>query len=344
MAHRQPNGPVAIAAHAAGFLLWVACAGPGSYGPGSDGGARIPPLTTSSILAPVPSSADAELARLERLGDNPSTLLRRAYILMKNGESRRSLQLDNQVLYGLSSPSPAEEAMALYLRSTAYMALGEEDSAARDRDRALELALDEDLRRRLRASAPEPPVSTPTPEPVPTSNLAIQPRSAWRASPERPSRLNPMGRVYRLTIHHSALTLDNTSTIAAADSIQRIQRNHQNHPLNYGDIGYHFVIDPAGQIWAARDIRWQGAHAQGSNNRGNVGVCLLGNFGPGLGGQTPTPAQVRTLRTFTTQLCNEYQIPVGQIYTHQEMVATECPGTNLQVVVDRMRREIRLGK
>ena len=153
-----------------------------------------------------------------------------------------------------------------------------------------------------------------------------------------------MGRVYRLTIHHSALTLDNTSTIAAADSIQRIQRNHQNHPLNYGDIGYHFVIDPAGQIWAARDIRWQGAHAQGSNNRGNVGVCLLGNFMPGLGGQTPTPAQVRTLRAFTTQLCNEYQIPVGQIYTHQEMVATECPGTNLQVVVDRMRREIRMGK
>ena len=71
MAHRQPNGPAAIAAHAAALLLWIACAGPGSYGPGSYGDARIPPLTTSSILGPVPSP-DAELARLERLGDDPA--------------------------------------------------------------------------------------------------------------------------------------------------------------------------------------------------------------------------------------------------------------------------------
>ncbi len=336
MTRRQNLGPVAASAYSASLLLGVACMGPGAHGE-AHFNEQIPPLATASILAPVPAFADTELARLERLGDDPALLLRRAFILLETGEARRAMQLNNQVLYGVNSPSPAEEALALYLRCSSYLALGEGENAARDRDRALELALDEELRRRLRAALPTP--ALPSPEPT-NPILSVLPRSAWLAGPERPSRLNAMGRIYRLTIHHSAMRLDNPSTSAAADAIFQIQRNHQ-RDQGYGDIGYHFMIDPAGRIWSARDISWQGAHARAENNRGNVGVCLLGNFVPGGRGQTPSPYQVRTLQAFTAWLCDRYRIPVEQIYTHREMVATECPGGQLQVVVDQMRRQMR---
>lgn len=332
MAHRRSIGGAVVAAC---LFFGAACAGPTPYGNARAVG--IPPLTTSSILAPVPPYAEAELARLERLGGDPAVVLRRAYIHLESGEASHSLRLDNQVLYSANPPSPAEEALALYLRSAAHTALGEKDSAARDRERALELALDEDLRRRLRAAEPEPiPAAAPTPVPA---ALTILPRSAWQPRPERRNQINPMGRVYRLTIHHSAMTLDSTSTIDAAGVIQRIQRNHLDRE-GWADIAYHFMIDPAGRIWQARDTRWQGAHAGGNNNRGNLGICLLGNFVPGRAGQPPTPAQVRTLRAFTAQLCREHGISAPQIYTHREMGATECPGAQLQVVVNRMRREM----
>ncbi len=176
VAHRRPIGRTVLAAC---LLFGAACAGPTPYGNARASG--IPPLTTSSILAPVPPYAEAELARLERLGDDPAVVLRRAYIHLESGEASYSLQLDNQVLYSANPPSPAEEALALYLRSVAHTALGEKDSAARDRERALQLALDEDLRRRLRATEPEPiRVAAPAPVPAP---LTILPRSTWQAQP-----------------------------------------------------------------------------------------------------------------------------------------------------------------
>ena len=45
------------------------------------------------------------------------------------------------------------------------------------------------------------------------------------------------------------------------------------------DIGYHFVIDPAGTIYEGRDIRVRGAHVEGANT-GKVGLLLLGDFQP----------------------------------------------------------------
>jgi hypothetical protein len=43
-----------------------------------------------------------------------------------------------------------------------------------------------------------------------------------------------------------------------------------------GDIGYHYIVDRSGAIWQGRRIRYQGAHARGSANNGNIGIVLLG--------------------------------------------------------------------
>jgi hypothetical protein len=107
------------------------------------------------------------------------------------------------------------------------------------------------------------------------------------------------------------------------------------------DIAYHYVIDPAGRVWAARDIKYLGKHVRdwkGVDNRtGNVGVMLLGNFEM----QQPSAAQLATTKRFVMELQKTYRVPKQVmkggmrskdkgVFTHQELSPTECPGDNMQ--------------
>jgi N-acetyl-anhydromuramyl-L-alanine amidase AmpD len=107
------------------------------------------------------------------------------------------------------------------------------------------------------------------------------------------------------------------------------------------DIAYHYVIDPAGRVWAARDIKYLGKHVRdwkGVDNRtGNVGVMLLGNFEL----QRPTAAQVTATQKFVMDLQKKHRVPkqksvagvrskeVG-VFMHCELSPTECPGDNMK--------------
>jgi len=242
----------------------------------------------------------------------------------------------NLVLFGVEAPSPAEQAFARYLRGQGYAALGDTARASYERNRARDLALDPELRARLDAQ----PVSPKAAEAVatPTPNLQIQPRTAWNPAPVQPAHLDPMGRIWRVTVHHSANYFRDTSPAAAAVQIRQIQREHMVE-RGFADIGYHYLIDPSGRIWEGRDLHWQGAHARGDHNKGNVGICVLGDFVRGSHGQTPTEAQERALAALLNQAMHVWSIPVEQIHTHRDFVQTECPGAQLQAVVDRIVRE-----
>ena len=152
----------------------------------------------------------------------------------------------------------------------------------------------------------------------------------------------PMGRVYRVTVHHTAHRTHGTSRSEAIRSIRLDQRYHMG-TKRWGDIGYHYLIDAGGRVWQGRDVRWQGAHAgNGLLNRGNIGVCLLGNFTSGAQGQAPSAAQVSSLQALVRHLRQQHRISISKIFTHREMpgVETVCPGPRLQSVVDRMRRRM----
>jgi hypothetical protein len=154
------------------------------------------------------------------------------------------------------------------------------------------------------------------------------------------SRLDPMERIFRLTVHHSGEYFRDTSPSGCATHIQKIQREHI-ADRNWGDIGYHFVIDPAGRVWEGRDLRWQGAHARGDNNRGNIGICVLGNFVRGKEGQRPTEPQLAALRQLVAELASHYAIKPAQIYSHRDFVQTECPGPYLAEVVAEIAHGMR---
>ena len=170
-----------------------------------------------------------------------------------------------------------------------------------------------------------PPVQAPT---------GVIPRSAWTSASVIASRCNPLNGVSRITVHHAAV--DNSDLRSSEDVKRRlgsIRQNHMNRrPEPFGDIGYHYIIDPQGRIWEGRPLRYQGAHVADQNEH-NLGIMLLGDFTK----QQPTNAAINSLNSFLIQQMRTYGVPVSRVYTHREIGKSSCPGANLQSPMVQMR-------
>jgi len=142
-----------------------------------------------------------------------------------------------------------------------------------------------------------------------------------------------MGRISRLTIHHEGWTpVWFSDARQTGERIEQVRRIHV-RDRGWGDIGYHYIIDRAGRVWQGRDPRFQGAHVGGANEH-NLGVMLLGNFDR----QRPSDAQFDTMVRTVHALTRQYGIDARQVYTHQELRPTACPGKALQPRVDSVRQ------
>jgi N-acetylmuramoyl-L-alanine amidase len=170
-------------------------------------------------------------------------------------------------------------------------------------------------------------------------------RAAWRAARMKPNH-DPMVTPYRITVHHTAEPFHGTTTAATVAQMQFLQRLHQ-VDNGWADIGYHYLIDRAGRLIEGRPIDVQGAHASGTNNIGNIGVCVIGNFASQpergtdyLSAQHPTPEQMATLERVLDELRGEYGIDRGNVQGHRHFTGTECPGPYL----DDWTKRYRLGQ
>ncbi len=168
-----------------------------------------------------------------------------------------------------------------------------------------------------------PAPATPTATPVAPIRGVI-PRASWADGHPVPTLMDRMLPVRRITLHHDGMTpFTSTSRGDAAARLEAIRRAHRSH--NWGDIGYHYVVDPAGRVWEGRPLTYQGAHVR-DQNEGNLGVCVLGNYER----QYPNAAQLDTLENFVTELMRRYRVGVRDIHTHRELAPTKCPGRHLQ--------------
>jgi hypothetical protein len=164
-------------------------------------------------------------------------------------------------------------------------------------------------------------------------------RAKWGALPARPAlMIRNTGGWTRITVHHSAeaepAPLDGSAESSAA-ALRQIQRSHlKGKTPPWGDIGYHFLIDPEGRIFQGRDLAWQGAHAGGDNNVQNIGVCLIGNFDQ----EHPATAQLESLRKLLDNLRRTYRIPRTEVHKHLDFRSTDCPGKYLTPWVDEYRK------
>lgn len=189
--------------------------------------------------------------------------------------------------------------------------------------------------------------STPTPRPHCTlASLDIIPRAQWGAvapdhnAPGEPGLYNaqtnpdgwlvytqPLAQVLNtLVVHHSALPL--------SDGPLQIQQLHMRQK-GYADIGYHFVIDAAGQVYAGRPLDVRGAHT-GGHNTGTVGIVLLGDFESA----QPTAAQLASLKTLAGCLADEYGIAWLAGHRDFQPGETVCPGQNLEARLPGLAAEL----
>ncbi len=162
------------------------------------------------------------------------------------------------------------------------------------------------------------------------TGLPVIARATWGALKSKPALMDrTVGAYSRITVHHSAdndpVVLDG-STSRTYEAMRDIQRAHMNgKETHYGDIGYHFVIDPYGRVLEGRELSYQGAHAKGDNNVRNIGICLIGNFDE----EKPTEASLTALRRLLDDLRTKYDIARNTVYGHRDLRNTRCPGEAL---------------
>jgi tetratricopeptide (TPR) repeat protein len=188
------------------------------------------------------------------------------------------------------------------------------------------------------------PERAPETAPAPAPSLTILSRSLWRARPLRQDDAVAMGRITRITVHHTGEGTPPGPASRATDAER--MRNYQAFHVGergWADIGYHFVIDPSGRIWEGREIRWQGAHAgNDASNRGNIGVSLMGNFEHG----PLNSAQRASLERLVRHLLSTYRVRRGELWTHQaikleyDLPGTACPGRHLRAYVAELDRTL----
>ncbi len=157
-----------------------------------------------------------------------------------------------------------------------------------------------------------------------------RPRASWAAQTVDLSNVDPMGPLTRITVHHSADDIDMVD-----DPVETLRRIEKQHKLGQGKnepfacIGYHYLISADGAVWEGRPLQFQGAHATGDNNKGNIGICLLGNFDRG----RPTLTQQKALLAVLDRLCQQHRIARAKVVGHNHFKTTNCPGKHLDPIV-----------
>lgn len=168
----------------------------------------------------------------------------------------------------------------------------------------------------------------PPPEPK------IYRRQAWRSEKLGDIPLDlPKNRI---VVHHTAFYVSDkvkrltgpASWRAVRDHARRVQFLHR-HIRGWSDIGYHYLVDWEGRILEGRPVDRLGAHVE-NNNRGSIGVVLMGNFSK----QRPTKKQAEGLKTLLAWLRSSFDMPAKEIRGHYAHKFTACPGTSLANIWD----------
>jgi len=171
--------------------------------------------------------------------------------------------------------------------------------------------------------------------------------------------------VQTITVHHTAINVGPDQ-----DPAEQVRGIYYDHTItrDWGDIGYHLLIDGNGTIYEGRSSGTDripvfggppqrpphmnnAAHVAGYN-AGNVGISMLGDFTSA----PPTEAAQDSLTQVLAILCavceldplgrTDYVNPINgktkQVDTisgHRDWAATECPGNQLYPLLPELREQ-----
>lgn len=173
---------------------------------------------------------------------------------------------------------------------------------------------------------PDPALFTPASAP-----FKLVRRAEWKANP--PKEPYSPHSPYFFTIHHTQAHYPATFE-ASLDEMRFIQDFHQNG-RGWNDIAYHYLIDPAGNVFEGRPVGVVGAHVK-NRNTGNVGVSILGNYHPPSKDRFTDAAQ-GSFVTVGRWIKDSYSVKPAEFYAHREIGSTDCPGDNLYAKKDLLK-------
>ncbi len=156
------------------------------------------------------------------------------------------------------------------------------------------------------------------------ARLGVVRRAAWGARPAAipMSPANLDWDYDTIVVHHSGRR---GLTDPRAVQNEHMDRNH------WCDVGYHFMIGPAGQIYEGRSLLFKGSHVRGANT-GKVGILVMGDFERellGLLGREPDPRQLASLLRLARGLTELFP-HIAVLGGHKDFVpSTACPGNLL---------------
>lgn len=125
-----------------------------------------------------------------------------------------------------------------------------------------------------------------------------------------------------IVIHHTGCN----DVDASAEEIHSWHLNN-----GWSGIGYHYVIRKDGTIERGRPEWAIGSHAYGENSH-TIGIHLSGDFEQAY----PTDKQIEKCAMLIADIADRYGLPINRntVVGHGELMATDCPGSNLQVLLD----------
>ncbi len=145
-------------------------------------------------------------------------------------------------------------------------------------------------------------------------------RAEWNAAP--PTQGYTAQTPVKFTLHHTAGKF--TRTLEESKEEVLFDQDYHQNKNGWIDIGYHFIVDPMGNIFEGRPVTAQGAHVE-SYNAGNVGISVMGYYHEPVNDQ-PTAAEIAAVAKIGQYLKAKYGVKAASFYAHRELNATACPG------------------
>lgn len=187
---------------------------------------------------------------------------------------------------------------------------------------------------------PDAPAPTLSAQSATGSQPTIISRAQWGADESLMDWPPQYASIKTIVVHH-------TAGASGPDTAAIVRGIYQYHAqtLDWGDIGYNFLIDPQGRIFEGRTGGWGviGAHALGYNT-GSIGISLIGTYE-----SSPiTPAAEQSLVQLTAFISAKYDLdPTATHYFidkngpvlggHRDYGQTLCPGTAEYATLPRVR-------
>ncbi len=162
-------------------------------------------------------------------------------------------------------------------------------------------------------------------------------KDEWGADPNAYVSTSIRSPVTQIILHHDASETPDDMTWGQAAARMRDHQDYHIRVRGYSDIGYHYVIAPAGWVFEGRSIHYVGAHTYGQN-WDSLGICLMGNFEIDYPDQRAIDALVRLVVWLQGQHPNKLPL-----FPHLLYNKTVCPGKNLYEIMDSISDNIKRG-